>query len=993
VSVYDKEKEKANNLHGGEHDDLGMHPERREAEAADLEKSYGQPDAPEQNYGNRGYDSPDLRQAEEQAGIPAGTKADQKEQAGSGLRDTLGPGYKKDDKGSLGGRFLGIFKGKKKRLAIAGGAATILSGTLFGLFTFLHGPLQLVHLSQILGKFAGSNDTAIHIRTNGFMRATRAARTGDIAETRVGILGSKRFADIEKQLKDVGIEYERDVARTGRPTKMVIDTSKNPDFQKGGLAQRQAAIAKHFNVDIDKVAQISGLNGGKFAIPMQDLNIKATRALAFTPLKHIEGGTILNALNKRILAKYFNAPSLFKPMTRAKAAAENKLYARADRKVREKERSKKRHSAQRKKYIAAKNNVKNKMQPHRQAIGNTLLLTGAACTAKAIADDIPLVNYAAVVMPSMIEAVDKQAVGSQGQAQHDFDLNQLGDVVDTFKDDEGRTIWEAKGLHALASNTAGEGQDIDPSYRSAFSNQTTSANVREELGAAGFTTDIVCSPGGQLLQAGIGGLLIASGPGGWAAKTAQAGRAIKSGLVFGAIAGLVQQKIVDQLTEDVVESFAGPQGGNLLAYGARAGHNLNATSMGGVALEGTETRISTLEAEQRDREEFQSKSFFARMFDINDHRSLVASSVRATGPSPGRSISNLAVSLFNNPFKPVASSLTALAPKAFANTESYDWGSPLYSIPPNLLNDPKYDNPYENAERAAEILSGSSGQNYKDRARTCFGVTISQGQYGWDVTKEEEVNPADNAYVAAQCNNLGDENWVRILLFVFDTTITQLIDCFEGDETSCRQLTQGGSSQTGSSETAGSSIVGDPYTDSSSVACAPGTDDLGMNEAYNEGQKFTVRLCSLPNLPSNGQADNSGGRWSTQGAKGFAIVNSRVSGAWFMLVNDAKTAGINLTVNSSFRSMPHQQALFNSNPNPSFVARPGYSSHQAGVALDFNGMGVEGGSTCAARARMPKNPAWQWLHDNAERYGFKQYSAEAWHWDALPAANRCGAGQ
>lgn len=194
----------------------------------------------------------------------------------------------------------------------------------------------------------------------------------------------------------------------------------------------------------------------------------------------------------------------------------------------------------------------------------------------------------------------------------------------------------------------------------------------------------------------------------------------------------------------------------------------------------------------------------------------------------------------------------------------------------------------------------------------------------------------------------------------------------------------------GSPAVSTSAIVGDPYTDSTGVPCANGTRDLGVHDGYVDGRLFKVRLCSLSNLPSNGQADNPGGQFSTPGADGHAIVNSRVSGAWFALVNEAKSAGVSLSANSSFRSMPHQQSLWNNNPDSSLVARPGHSSHQAGVAIDFAGMSVTGGSTCATRARAPSSPGWVWLNANAHKYGFKQYSKEAWHWDALPVANRCG---
>ena len=219
---------------------------------------------------------------------------------------------------------------------------------------------------------------------------------------------------------------------------------------------------------------------------------------------------------------------------------------------------------------------------------------------------------------------------------------------------------------------------------------------------------------------------------------------------------------------------------------------------------------------------------------------------------------------------------------------------------------------------------------------------------------------------------------------------------YEGDDGYPESAGSSAPSGTGVSGT----IVGDPYTDSSGVPCAAGTLELGLPyfDGYRNGQKFTVRLCQLPNMRSSGDADNPGSQFTTRGASGFAIVNSRVSGAWFKLIEDAKKAGISFSANSSFRSMPHQQALCAKNTkcangDYSKVARPGNSSHQAGVAIDFADMDGDGGSTCASRARRLSDPKWLWLRDNAEKYGFKQYSAEAWHWDALPEANRCGATQ
>ena len=191
--------------------------------------------------------------------------------------------------------------------------------------------------------------------------------------------------------------------------------------------------------------------------------------------------------------------------------------------------------------------------------------------------------------------------------------------------------------------------------------------------------------------------------------------------------------------------------------------------------------------------------------------------------------------------------------------------------------------------------------------------------------------------------------------------------------------------------TAGGAIVGDPYAETVSVACAAGTKDIGIQDAYLKGVKTESRMCSVSNIPSIGQSDNPGGQFSTPGADGHVVVNSRVSGAWYKLAEDAKAAGINLKAISSFRSMPHQEVLWvRYGRDPQAVARPGTSPHQAGVAIDFDNMkGFRKNATCSTRATN-SSPAYQWLRANSINYGFKQYASEAWHWDALPSANRCG---
>jgi hypothetical protein len=173
------------------------------------------------------------------------------------------------------------------------------------------------------------------------------------------------------------------------------------------------------------------------------------------------------------------------------------------------------------------------------------------------------------------------------------------------------------------------------------------------------------------------------------------------------------------------------------------------------------------------------------------------------------------------------------------------------------------------------------------------------------------------------------------------------------------------------------------FGDSTSVPCAPGTTDLGVHDGYHSSIRIRVRLCAV-NYISNGRV----------GASGHAIVNSRVSAAVQAIVRDMKAAGLSVVAASSYRSMDHQRDLCAGDArcragDHRFLASPGTSNHQMGLAVDFfRPYSTRTAAGCAAPASAPGNPIWRWLHAHAAHYGLKQYSAEPWHWEAA-GANRC----
>lgn len=83
----------------------------------------------------------------------------------------------------------------------------------------------------------------------------------------------------------------------------------------------------------------------------------------------------------------------------------------------------------------------------------------------------------------------------------------------------------------------------------------------------------------------------------------------------------------------------------------------------------------------------------------------------------------------------------------------------------------------------------------------------------------------------------------------------------------------------------------------------------------------------------------------------------------------AQRDGVSLRINSGFRTMEHQQALYAAfrQGRGNLAARPGESNHQSGHALDLN---------TATPGVLP------WLQRNARRFGFRRtVPSEPWHWE------------
>lgn len=87
----------------------------------------------------------------------------------------------------------------------------------------------------------------------------------------------------------------------------------------------------------------------------------------------------------------------------------------------------------------------------------------------------------------------------------------------------------------------------------------------------------------------------------------------------------------------------------------------------------------------------------------------------------------------------------------------------------------------------------------------------------------------------------------------------------------------------------------------------------------------------------------------------------------------AVEAGVKLKLNSAFRSYAEQVRLYLKSfmPGEPTAAKPGFSNHQSGRAVDI----AVGGTS---------SPVYLWLANNASKFGFRRtVASEPWHWELV----------
>lgn len=159
------------------------------------------------------------------------------------------------------------------------------------------------------------------------------------------------------------------------------------------------------------------------------------------------------------------------------------------------------------------------------------------------------------------------------------------------------------------------------------------------------------------------------------------------------------------------------------------------------------------------------------------------------------------------------------------------------------------------------------------------------------------------------------------------------------------------------------------------LACSACAADTGDDEEYEDEPSESTQdalKSAVSCVEKSATGYKSGAAYGmkviTVGGKSTAKPTAH---AFLKMQAAADVAGVSLSINSAFRTNAEQQYLYNcyktrSCNSGNLAAKPGYSNHQNGRALDL------------------ATSNWSWVANNAGRFGFRPtVPSERWHYEFI----------
>lgn len=454
--------------------------------------------------------------------------------------------------------------------------------------------------------------------------------------------------------------------------------------------------------------------------------------------------------------------------------------------------------------------------------------------------------------------------------------------------------------------------------------------------------------------------------------TSQAGQVGIAIAIAGTLA-IAMHKINSVFSGDLITGNEnGNQFGNALASGTGA-LNYQTGMASGLGMVGSDNKTAYIEKQNQYKKEVAALDRLNYSpLDASNSNTFMGTLVDSLAPFLSKtstigsyfsSISKLPLSAFGSIFK------SADAIDGANVCQDYDYKdyatdincNPLVSLSDETLSidvDQMLDYMINN-NHIDEVSGAAKSNNYKDYIKYCANRETPIGTY----PEGGDFNDITTGKICSEDYNDNSSEMYSMFRAYISSSIA--LEGLTGEETSALNTTTSYESISANSL--------ELYSDSTNIQCAAGTNDAGVETGYHDGVAVSIRLCEIPGTIDRAHSGRP------------ATVNSRMSGNFAGLISDLKGyLGVpSLTVNSSFRTMSDQQYAYTKFGSKR-AAKPGYSNHQMGLAIDFQLSTTSTREDGTFDATKPRgvDKIYDYLLDTSSKYSISKLSTEAWHWQA-----------
>lgn len=706
----------------------------------------------------------------------------------------------------------------KKNAAIGAGTSLLVAGGIMG-FGAIHGPLQTVHISQLLQQFHFAS--VEEMSDSRLMKQYKYARfgknlySGSVENTRLGLVSARVARNLDAKFAEMGITKIYDENTSGLRGKYngtEFDTAKYaehfPEYQNltddefvfkyrqnEGVELRVHAEGRVRSTDTDRIfayfenprlnkslIRVAGFEGTTGWVMSRVFTKRDATSRIWHPIRAVDDWFV-GSIDQKFTAWLDNRKEFIN-------GEDGDVTARATGGTDENGDP----TAPTPDAEGAAGTVNDEAVKARAAVDPdtpapatsqgvlarftgsapgrlTLSLTaavGLACTAKSLADGSDALKHDMVIKPLIKTGVEAMALGGQVMSGQDLNMEQLNFMSKQYADEDGKTWASARSIQGELGEPQ-TGPDIpDEANPAGLKNGTAFSRIINTVPFLGTVCDAASSPIGKGFQIAVSALTPFSSAVGEAA--------MRSPPVQDALAGVVKW-----LAGSPIPSYVlGPTYGSYINYGTRIASNNVKAAYGGTELTAAESQTLRADRDQSQREEFESQPFATRMFDIYSPNSLAGRIIDKSSPSVSDNLTNVAGSLLN------PGRLAGLfTPRAKA--ASFNYGFPEIGMSKAKLTSPDFENPFDNSERAINALVGSNGSSYMNRAKQCHGVTLTaDGNVIHD--QAAVVDPLSSEYGSYNCGDAALE-WQSVQMLILDTSVAEGYDCFgNGNQESCDNL-------------------------------------------------------------------------------------------------------------------------------------------------------------------------------------------------------------